>query len=148
MGVEVKTGVLVGLMSIVGSGSKVGSTSSLDKLGTRPDHSQKHTGSTFKMWSLFPFITRDIAVWVPEAEGKDNLEKLLKENMTDLCVKGPDVFDSFTKPASPEGGDGKTSFGFRMVFQSYEKTLTDIEVNEIMQKITDKVKENKNWEVR
>ncbi len=27
--------------------------------------SQKHTGEAFKMWSLFPFIARDLAVWVP-----------------------------------------------------------------------------------
>ena len=103
--------------------------------------SQKHTGSAFKMWSLFPFIARDIAVWVPESEGKEKLENLIKENITELCVKGPDMFDTFTK-------EGRTSFGFRMIFQSYERTLTDSEVGEIMTKITNKVKENSEWEVR
>jgi len=104
-----------------------------------PDKGDK--GGLFSMWSLFPFIVRDIAVWVPESEGKENLEKLLKENMTELCVKGPDIFDSFTK-------DDKTSYGFRMIFQSYDKTLTDVEIHEIMTKITNKIKENSNWQVR
>ena len=39
-------------------------------------------------------------------------------------------------------------YGFRMVFQSYEKTLTDIEVNSIMDNITNKIKENPDWQVR
>lgn len=106
-----------------------------------PDHSQKHTGSAFKMWSLFPFIARDIAVWVPESEGKEKLENLIKENITELCVKGPDMFDTFTK-------EGRTSYGYRMIFQSYDRTLTDAEVGEIMTKITNKIKENSDWEVR
>lgn len=107
----------------------------------QPDIQKKHSGSVFSMWSLFPFITRDIAVWVPEAEGSQNLENLIKENITELCVKGPIMFDSFTK-------EGRTSYGFRMVFQSYEKTLTDLEVNSIMDNITNKIKENPDWQVR
>ncbi|MFA7285520.1 MAG: phenylalanine--tRNA ligase subunit beta [Candidatus Paceibacterota bacterium] len=116
----------------------------LDVLGSsspQPDIQKKHIPSSFAMWSLFPFITRDIAVWVPETEGGQNLENLLKENITELCVKGPIMFDSFTK-------EGKTSYGFRMVFQSYEKTLTDLEVNSIMDNITNKIKENPDWQVR
>ena len=69
------------------------------------------------------------------------MENLIKENITYLCVKGPDMFDTFTK-------EGRTSFGFRMIFQSYERTLTDTEVAEIMAKITHKIKENSSWEVR
>ncbi len=99
------------------------------------------SASYFVAWSVFPFIVRDIAIWVPESEGKEKLESLLKENMTDLCIKGPELFDSFTK-------EGRTSFGFRMIFQSYEKTLTDAEVNRIMDNITEKIKANSVWQVR
>lgn len=95
----------------------------------------------FKMWSLHPFISRDIAVWVPEGGGSEKLEKLLKENAGELLVREPYMFDSFSK-------DGKTSYAFRLVFQSYDRTLTDTEVNEIMDKINNKIKENKNWQVR
>jgi phenylalanyl-tRNA synthetase beta chain len=111
------------------------------KASPQPDDQKKHIPSSFTMWSLFPFITRDIAVWVPENEGSQNLENLIKENITELCVKGPIMFDSFTK-------EGKTSYGFRMIFQSYDKTLTDIEVNSIMDNITSKIKENSDWQVR
>jgi len=119
-------------LSLVKRGENAGNLIPLDK-GDK--------GGLFNMWSLYPFIVRDIAVWVPESEGKENLEKLLKENITELCIKGPELFDSFTKK-------GKTSYGFRLIFQSYDRTLTDIEINEIITKITNKIKENSNWQVR
>jgi len=95
----------------------------------------------FRMWSLFPFIARDVAVWVPENVKSNEIEKVIKENMGDMVVRGPELFDEFKK-------DGKVSFAFRIVFQSYERTLTDAEVNEIMEKITNKIKENNGWQVR
>jgi phenylalanyl-tRNA synthetase beta subunit len=118
----------------------------------QPDHSQKHTGpafsKVFSMWSLFPFIVRDIALWVPEGVSSIEVSKIIKENMGNLCVKGPDLFDEFKKPASQAGGDDKTSYAFRLVFQSYERTLRDEEVNEVMNKITNKIKENTTWQMR
>lgn len=125
---------------------KASENSSLEVLGSprdyaRPDHQDKNISGAFSMWSLFPFITRDIAVWVSEVEGKDKLENLIKENLNELCVKGPTMFDSFTK-------EGRTSYGFRMVFQAYDRTLTDIEINQITDNITNKIKENENWQVR
>ena len=101
---------------------------------------QNHSPN-FRMWSLFPFISRDVAVWMPEKEDPEILKKLLTENATGLLVLEPYIFDSFTK-------DGRTSCAFRLVFQSYDRTLTDQEVNEIMTKITNKIKENNDWQVR
>ncbi|HEU0085941.1 MAG TPA: phenylalanine--tRNA ligase subunit beta [Candidatus Paceibacterota bacterium] len=95
----------------------------------------------FKMWSLYPFISRDIAVWIPESQGPEKLETLLRENGTDLLVKNPQMFDSFTK-------DGRTSYAFRLVFQSYDRTLTDAEVNQVMEAIVAKIKDNSEWEIR
>ncbi|MEA3399100.1 MAG: phenylalanine--tRNA ligase subunit beta, partial [Patescibacteria group bacterium] len=86
----------------------------------------------FKMWSLYPFIKRDIAVWVPEKTDSTELIKLYQELGTDLLVMEPKLFDSFSKK-------GKTSYAFRLVFQSDEKTLTDEEVNSIMDKINEKI---------
>ncbi len=96
----------------------------------------------FKMWSLFPFISRDISVWVKEDGDCDELKKIILENTTDLLVKEPYIVDFFT------GKDGRISYSFRFVFQSYERTLTDTEVNKIMTKITNKIKENNAWQVR
>ncbi len=84
---------------------------------------------TFKMWSLYPFIVRDIAFW---ADGEINIEEiknLIKENAGELVVKGPELFDTFSK-------DGKTSYAFRIIFQSFDRTLTDEEVNTFTSKIS------------
>ena len=95
----------------------------------------------FKMWSLFPFIARDVAVWVPDGVGSEDVMKIIKDNMGNLVIRGPELFDEFEK------GD-KKSYAFRVVFQSYERTLTDTEVNEVMTKISNKIKENDAWQVR
>jgi len=95
----------------------------------------------FKMWSAFPFIFRDIAVWMPEGEDPKELKKILIENGTELLIKEPYIFDSFTK-------EGKTSYAFRLVFQSYERTLKNEEIDEIITKISHKIKENSSWQIR
>ncbi len=95
----------------------------------------------FKMWSLFPFIARDVAVWVPEGVESAEVLKIIKENAGGMVVRGPELFDEFKK-------DGKTSYAFRIVFQSFERTLTDQEVNDIMTQITNKIKDNSGWQVR
>jgi phenylalanyl-tRNA synthetase beta chain len=95
----------------------------------------------FKMWSLFPFIARDVAVWVPESVKSDKVCKVIKENTGELLIRGPELFDEFKK-------GGKISYAFRLVFQSFERTLTDAEINKIMTKITNKIKENNGWQVR
>ena len=95
----------------------------------------------FTMWSLFPFISRDVAVWVPEDVRSSDVEKIIKDNAGELVVRGPELFDEFKK-------DGKISYAFRLIFQSYERTLTDAEINEIMAKITNKIKGKEGWQVR
>ncbi|KKR68606.1 MAG: Phenylalanine-tRNA ligase beta subunit [Parcubacteria group bacterium GW2011_GWF1_40_6] len=94
----------------------------------------------FKMWSLFPFIARDIAVWVPENILSEEVEKIIKENAGDVVVRGPELFDEFKK-------EGQISYAFRLVFQSFESTLTDQEINDVMTKVSDKLKE-RDWQVR
>ncbi len=101
----------------------------------------------FKMWSLYPFISRDIAVWIPENEDKEKLKKIFIEEGTNLLVKEPYLFDSFTKKSKVEGEESKTSYAYRLVFQSYEKTLTDEEINPIMEKINSKIT-SFSWQVR
>lgn len=97
----------------------------------------------FKKISPYPFILRDIAVFILIINGdtSDDLLKVIKDNAGDLLVETK-LFDTY----SPEGGD-KTSYAFNLVFQSQEKTLTDEEINKIMDKIT-KVAISRGWEVR
>jgi phenylalanyl-tRNA synthetase beta chain len=109
--------------------------------GKSPDQLGKTTGSAFKIWSFYPFISRDISVWMPKGESSEDLKKLLQDNATELLIKEPELVDSFTK------GE-QTSYAFRLVFQSFDRTLTDAEVNEIMSKITKKISEKSGWQVR
>jgi phenylalanyl-tRNA synthetase beta chain len=108
---------------------------SLENL-TKDDKEKK----VFKMWSNYPFISRDIAVWMPEEEDSNKLKQILIEDGTNLLIKEPFLFDSFTK-------EGRTSYAYRLVFQSYSKTLTDEEINPIMEKINSKIS-SLGWEVR
>ncbi len=94
----------------------------------------------FKNWSPYPFIVRDVALWVSEGTDPETVATTIRENAGDLVVAGPRLFDTFTK-------DGKMSVAFRTVFQSNDKTLTDAEIEPIMQKVTEALK-GKGWEVR
>lgn len=94
----------------------------------------------FKPWSVYPFISRDIAVWVPEGIIPEKLVNIYKDFGTELLIKEPKLFDSFTK-------NNKTSFAYRLVFQSDDRTLKDEEINVIMSKITEKIV-SLGWEVR
>lgn len=94
---------------------------------------------TFATISQYPAVARDISLWVPESMEVDKVAETIKQAAGDLCIKIR-LFDTFTK-------DGRTSYAFRLVFLSYERTLTDVEVNAEMDKVYRAVEEEK-WEVR
>lgn len=101
----------------------------------------------YKSPSPYPFMVRDIAVFVPG--DKTNGEKVwhvIATHVGDLLVRH-ELFDVFEKTNKETGEIEKTSFAYRLVFQSYEKTLTDEEVNKVMERITMALADNK-WEVR
>jgi len=93
----------------------------------------------YKSFSKYPFIIRDIAVFVPsDVTAKDLISTIKKE--TGHLLVNDYIFDEFKKA-------DKTSYAFRLVFQSFEKTLTDEEVNKIMEKVN-AVVTTKGWQVR
>jgi len=105
-----------------------------DLLDTEHDMAKK-----FTPWSVYPFISRDVAIWVQDEKDKDVLFDILKE--ADLLVRDPWLVDQFVK-------DGRISYAYRLVFQSHDKTLTDGEIAPIMDILYAKIAENKDWEVR
>lgn len=107
-----------------------------------PEHTKEQI--KFKPFSQYPFVLRDIAVFVPEGVSEVQLEELIREESGNLLVRTR-LFDEFTKEF-PDGTK-KTSFAFRLVFQSEEKTLTDEEVNVVMDKLSTKILDL-GWEVR
>lgn len=100
---------------------------------------KKYTLGAFKPFSIYPLIVRDIALWVPSGINEGFPKPIIQENAGELLIR-LDQFDKFEKK-------GKTSLAFRLVFQSFDRTLTDDEVNEIMKKISAALSE-KGYEVR
>lgn len=94
----------------------------------------------FTPFSPYPFIVRDVAIFVPPDIKPESVARVIKEKAGELVVRGPELFDEFAKA-------GKKSFAFRLVFQSVTRTLSDGEVNEAMENIYRALKA-KNWEVR
>ena len=99
----------------------------------------------FKKISQYPFMIRDVAVFTPIETKADEVFETIKTEAGELLIKNR-LFDVFTKKF--EDGSQKTSYAYRLVFQSYEKTLTDLEVNGIMDNITNKLNSKAGWQVR
>ncbi len=107
------------------------------------------TQAKFKQISAYPFMVRDIAVFVPGEQSKEKEIEVLgiiKKDATDLAVR-IDLFDVFTKTFK-DTGEVKTSYAYRLIFQSDSRTLTDEEINSIMQKMTTLMNANTGWQVR
>lgn len=84
----------------------------------------------YKPLSIYPFIVRDTACFVPDSASFDF--ESLKKQIEDLKLQHLEkvyMFDKFEK-------EGKLSIAFRIIFQSYERTLTDVEVEQEMGKVT------------
>lgn len=99
----------------------------------------RYTLEAYRPFSVYPFITRDVAVWVPKETEENFIENIIQENAGELLVR-LDQFDHFEK-------EGRVSYAFRLVFQAMDRTLTDEEVSGIMGKITEALSA-KDYEVR
>lgn len=85
----------------------------------------------FTPFSPYPFIVRDIAVFLPKGADAEELHKLLSKEAGELAWSIYQ-FDTFEK------GE-EVSYAYRIVFQSMERTLTDAEVNKVMERVCAKV---------
>jgi phenylalanyl-tRNA synthetase beta subunit len=97
----------------------------------------------YKSFALTPFIVRDIACWVGEDISESDIENTIKENISSLCIS-INLFDKFEKEID---GVKKKSFGFRLIYQDKEKTLTDEEVNQEAERVYEALKQ-KGFEIR
>ncbi|MBI2476027.1 MAG: phenylalanine--tRNA ligase subunit beta [Candidatus Taylorbacteria bacterium] len=82
----------------------------------------------FKPFPPYPFIVRDIAFFVPAGAEPEKVHKLILKEAGKFVVRSW-RFDRFEK-------DGEISYAFRLVFQSPERTLTDEEVNKVMDHVS------------
>jgi len=95
---------------------------------------------SYSPFSPYPFALRDIAVWTPEGTAADMVLETIAEEAGELLVSAT-LFDEFSK-------DGRTSFAYRLVFQSHDRTLTDEEINTVMRKVEGVLNDTSGFEVR
>lgn len=97
------------------------------------------TTERFVPFSKYPYIVRDIAIWVPAATDAEALRADIQNEAGELCAKSY-PFDTFQK-------DGRTSLAFRLIFQSFERTLTEAEANSAMERVSAAMRE-RGFEIR
>jgi phenylalanyl-tRNA synthetase beta subunit len=86
---------------------------------------------SYKPFSIYPAIVRDLAFWAnTPLETTDLIETL--QPLTSPFLLRLDLFDTFKK-------QDRTSYAFRLVFQSKERTLTEVEIEPIMRKVYQKL---------
>lgn len=95
----------------------------------------------FKALSPYPFMSRDVSVWIPNGKGDENTIFELVEKHAGELLRTKRLFDVYEK-------EGRTSYAVRVVFQSNERTLTDEEVGEIMDKVYADLKAMEGFEIR
>lgn len=115
----------------------------LEKMETPDFSAYLHLDRTFRPFSLYPRIVRDIALFVPTGVSSDEVASVIRESAGPLLVEGPVKFDEFSKE-----GESRTSLAFRMAFQSYEKSLTDEEANSALAGVITALEKHPSWEVR
>lgn len=121
-------------------GKSVASESTLTPVNAvEYDHYPISETARYRPFSKYPFIVRDIALWVPETTSAEDVLAVLRSHAGELLVQSS-LFDEFKK-------DGRISYAFRLIFQSFDKTLTDQEANERMESVYSAVKD-KGWDVR
>ena len=101
---------------------------------------EARSNTQFKPYSAYPPVLRDIALWTPVGTTADEVHNLIKDLSGELLVQSR-LFDEFSK-------DDRTSYAYKMAFQSMERTLTDTEVGEIMDKMTETLNAKEGFEVR
>lgn len=115
----------------------------LEKMETPDPTPYLHLDRTFKPFSLYPRIIRDIALFVPTGVTADAVVTVIRESAGPLLVEGPVKFDEYTKE-----GEERTSLAFRIAFQSHEKSLTDEEANTALSVIISALEKHPLWQVR
>ena len=86
------------------------------------------TAIRFEPFSKYPYIVRDIAMWTSPTNNYNQVQQTIQKEAGPLAVK-ISLFDRFEK-------EGSVSLAYRIIFQSFEKTLTEAEANAAMEKVS------------
>lgn len=97
----------------------------------------------FKEISIYPTVNKDIAVILDKDITSDEVSKVIKKAAGNLLLSSK-LFDVYTSAIL---GD-KKSMAYSLTFGSNTKTLTDDEINPIMEKIIEALEKNLKAELR
>lgn len=94
--------------------------------------------------SPYPAAVRDLAVLVYRGDRVADVLNMINDAGGEL-VSDVDLFDMYEGEEIPKA---KKSLAFHIVYQSYEKTLKDSEVDKIQKRIIKVLESKRGWEVR
>ena len=92
----------------------------------------------------YPVSKRDLSLLAKESVRYEQIEKALVKNSRGL-LESARLFDIYTGDAIPAGS---TAYGIRLQFRSKERTLTDEEIDNVIDKILTKLKNDLDVELR
>lgn len=97
---------------------------------------EKKTGKMkYKEISKYPTVKKDIAIVVDQKITAGDIAMQIKKAAGSLLINS-EVFDVYTGTGIEEG---KKSLAYSLTFGSNDRTLTDEEINAILEKIIDKL---------
>ena len=105
----------------------------------------KDINSKYKEVSKYPATLRDISFIIDKNINLNNYYEIVRDFADDLIeeVKLLDEYENENK-----FGKNKKSYTFRIVYRSFERTLTNKEINKIQEKIREKTKQDLNAVLR
>ncbi|MAQ77358.1 hypothetical protein CL684_02435 [Candidatus Campbellbacteria bacterium] len=89
--------------------------------------------------SVYPYSKRDISLWAPEEYAEQQIKHII-QSAAGHILKKIYLFDTFTK-------EGRTSYAYNLIFQLDDDTLTDQQIENVMNAIT-KTLEKEGAEIR
>lgn len=101
---------------------------------------QVGVGDRYQEVSMYPGVGKDVAFWVGGEWCENDLHEIVREVGGNLAedVKCVDRFEK----------DGRVSFCYRILFRSMERNLTHVEVNELMERVRQRLEGDLGLELR
>ena len=99
----------------------------LPEMKDEPDYMPvRYELGAYRPFSPYPFIVRDISMWVTGGDEAHAAASAIFASQGAGLLQQVRLLDQFTNK------EGRRSLAFRLIFQSFERTLTDEEVGAVM----------------
>lgn len=99
---------------------------------------------SFKEFSKFPSTSRDLAFLISKETSASSIQQIIESSAGDL-FKEIKIFDIYQGKGVPED---KKSIALSVSWQSMEQTLVDSDIDNVIEKIVNSVKEEIDGELR